>query len=227
MHERQIIGIIGAIGSGKDTIADYLIAAHGYKKASFARRVKDVAAAVFGPPPGVRREDLPAGSSFWWDRDLLEGSTRESREWREQVDPFWGLSPRQALQKIGTEMFRTHIRDDIWVRALEKDLAAEPAQNFVITDCRFQNEIDTIRRLGGRLIYVSRGVQPEWVPRAIEAYSGVSEAVTWFEDAGIHLTVWSTYALAEQADVRLSNDGTLEELYAAVSRIMNGVTTSV
>ncbi len=199
MPERQIIGIIGAIGSGKDTIADYLIAAHGYKKASFARRVKDVAAAVFS-----------------WDRELLEGSTRESREWREQVDPFWGLSPRQALQKIGTEMFRTHIRDDIWVRALEKDLVAEPAQNFVITDCRFQNEIDTIRGLGGRLIYVSRGAQPEWVPRAIEAYSGASDAVAWFAASGIHLTVWSTYALASQADVRLSNDGTLNELYKTI-----------
>jgi len=210
MPERQIIGIIGAIGSGKDTIADYLIAAHGYKKASFARRVKDVAAAVFS-----------------WDRELLEGSTRESREWREQVDPFWGLSPRQALQKIGTEMFRTHIRDDIWVRALEKDLVAEPAQNFVITDCRFQNEIDTIRRLGGRLIYVSRGAQPEWVARAIEAYSGAPDAVAWFAASGIHLTVWSTYALASQADVRICNDGTLEELYAIISKTLNGATTSV
>ncbi len=210
MPERQIIGIIGAIGSGKDTIADYLIAAHGYKKASFARRVKDAAAAVFR-----------------WDREMLEGSTPESREWREQVDPFWGLSPRQALQKIGTEMFRTHIRDDIWVRALEKDLVAEPAQNFVITDCRFQNEIDTIRGLGGRLIYVSRGAQPEWVPRAIEAYSGAPDAIAWFAASGIHLTVWSTYALASQADARICNDGTLEELYATVSKTLNGVTTSV
>ncbi len=203
MAERQIIGIIGAIGSGKDTIADYLIRERRFKKLSFARRVKDAAAAVFG-----------------WDRELLEGATRESREWREQVDAFWGLSPRTALQKIGTEMFRQHIRDDIWVRGVEKDLAAEPTQSFVITDCRFQNEIDTIRRAGGRLVYIERGAQPEWIPRAIEAYKnpGGPDA-QWFEDAGIHLTVWSTYALAEQADLRVSNNGTLEELYEAVGCI--------
>jgi len=214
MDSRQIIGIIGAIGSGKDTIADFLIAEHGFKKLSFARRVKDAAAAVFG-----------------WDRDLLEGATRESREWREQVDPFWGLSPRLALQKIGTEMFRQHIRDDIWIKGVEKDLAEEPFTRFVITDCRFQNEIDTIRRAGGshtgeacgqtplrggRLIYVERGPRPDWVPRAIKAYKGSEPDCQWFIDQGIHVTVWSTYALAEQADIIIENNGSLSDLYAAV-----------
>lgn len=204
MAERQIIGIIGAIGSGKDTIADYLIREREFKKASFARRVKDVVAVVFG-----------------WDRVLLEGSTRESREWREQVDAFWGLSPRVALQKIGTEMFRDHIRDDVWVRAVEKELSAEPDQHFVITDCRFQNEIDAIRACGGKLIYVERGPAPEWVPRAIEAYKTPGGAdAKWFEDAGIHVTVWSTYALAEQADARISNNGTLEELYETIAGLV-------
>ncbi len=199
LGQRQIIGIIGAIGSGKDTIADFLIAEHGFKKLSFARRVKDAAAAVFG-----------------WDRELLEGATRESREWREQVDPFWGLSPREALQKIGTEMFRQHIRDDIWIKGVEKDLAAEGGQSFVITDCRFQNEIDTIRRAGGRLIYVERGLKPDWVDRAIKAYNGSEPDRQWFADQDIHVTVWSTYALADQADEIIENNGSLDELYSAV-----------
>ncbi len=199
MTERQIIGIIGAIGSGKDTIADYLIAEHGFKKLSFARRVKDAAAAVFG-----------------WDRELLEGATKESREWREQVDPFWDLTPRLALQKIGTEMFRQHIRDDIWIKGVEKDLVAERSQSFVITDCRFQNEIDAIRRAGGRLIYVERGDKPDWVFRAIKAYKGSESDRQWFTDQGIHITVWSTYALAEQADEIIENNGSLDELYSAI-----------
>ncbi len=198
-EQRQIIGIIGAIGSGKDTIADYLIAEHGFKKLSFARRVKDAAAAVFG-----------------WDRDLLEGATKESREWREQVDPFWGLSPRLALQKIGTEMFRQHIRDDIWIKGVEKDLAVEPFSHFVITDCRFQNEIDVIRRASGRLIYVERGLKPDWVEQAIKAYKGSEPDRKWFADQGIHVTVWSTYGIAEQADITIENNGSLEDLYSVV-----------
>ncbi len=196
---RELIGIIGAIGSGKDTIADFLVAEHRFKKLSFARRVKDAAAAVFG-----------------WNRELLEGSTPESREWREQVDSFWGLSPREALQKIGTEMFRKHVRDDIWIKCVEKDLAAEPYQRFVITDCRFQNEIDAIKAAGGQLIYVHRGPQPDWVPRAIKAYNGSESDRQWFADNNIHTTVWTTYALAEQADEIIENNGSLEVLYSTV-----------
>lgn len=204
MSGRQIIGIIGAIGSGKDTIADYLIAEHGFKKLSFARRVKDAAAAVFG-----------------WDRELLEGATPQSREWREQIDVFWGLSPREALQKIGTEMFRQHIRDDIWIKGVEKDLAAEPLERFVITDCRFQNEIDAIKAAGGRLIYVERGLKPDWIDRAFKAYNGSKPDCQWFADQGIHVTVWTTYALAEQADEIIQNNGTLEDLYHAVYCYIN------
>ncbi len=197
---RELIGIIGAIGSGKDTIADFLVAEHRFKKLSFARRVKDAAAAVFG-----------------WNRELLEGSTAESREWREQVDPFWGISPREALQKIGTEMFRKHVRDDIWIKCVEKDLAAEPYQRFVITDCRFQNEIDAIKAAGGQLIYVYRGPQPDWVPRAKAAYKDPNGPdAAWFADNNIHTTVWTTYALAEQADEIIENNGSLEELYSVV-----------
>jgi hypothetical protein len=91
---------MGAVGSGKDTIADFLTN-HGFERLSFAKKVKDVAHVVFG-----------------WDRDMLEGRTTESRAWRETVDPRWGISPRSALQKIGTEMFREHICDDVWVKAL-------------------------------------------------------------------------------------------------------------
>ena len=88
-HTRMIIGITGLIGSGKDTAADYLCTVHGFKRMSFAGTLKDAVAAVFG-----------------WDRELLEGSTKASREWREQVDEWWAnrlgipdLTPRYILQQ--------------------------------------------------------------------------------------------------------------------------------
>ena len=60
----MIIGVTGFIGSGKDTIANYLVAKHGFVRDSFAGTLKDAVAQVFG-----------------WDRELLEGLTPEAREW--------------------------------------------------------------------------------------------------------------------------------------------------
>jgi hypothetical protein len=68
----MIIGICGLIGSGKDTAADYLVNLHHFRRESFANTLKDAVAQVFG-----------------WDRTMLEGRTKHSREWREQVDPWW------------------------------------------------------------------------------------------------------------------------------------------
>ena len=68
----MIIGVCGFIGCGKDTVADYLVNFHEYRRESFADSLKDSVAAVFG-----------------WDKIMLEGRTKESREWREQVDKWW------------------------------------------------------------------------------------------------------------------------------------------
>ena len=65
----MIIGICGLIGSGKDTIADYLVTNYNFKKLSFADKLKDSVATMFD-----------------WDRDLLDGKTDESRAWREKED---------------------------------------------------------------------------------------------------------------------------------------------
>ena len=66
----MIIGVCGFIGTGKDTIADYLVNIRQFRRESFANTLKDAVASVFG-----------------WDRELIEGRTRQAREWREQVDP--------------------------------------------------------------------------------------------------------------------------------------------
>ena len=70
----MIVGFVGFIGSGKDTAADYLVNSYGFRRDSFANTLKDAVANVFG-----------------WDRTLLEGRTKEAREWREQVDPWLSL----------------------------------------------------------------------------------------------------------------------------------------
>ena len=152
----MIIGICGLIGSGKDAIADYLVNSHGFGQDSFAASLKDTLAAVFG-----------------WDRIMLEGRTGSSRAWREQVDPWWAdrlgiphLTPRWAMQNLGTEVIREHFHQDIWTASVENKLR-KIKDNVVISDCRFPNEVAAIQSAGGVVVCVNRGTAPDWVELAI------------------------------------------------------------
>ena len=193
-HKQQIIGIIGCVGSGKDTCGDYLVNHYKFQKIAYADKVKDVASIVFG-----------------WDRDLMQGSTKESREWREQVDEFWGISPRVAMQKIGTDMFREHIDKDVWIKSVVKKIQSTE-NNYVITDCRFENEVEAIKNLGGKVIYIQRGEEPEWAAEAREGKPCRD---------GIHVSDWNPYMLTKYADNTIYNNGTLEELYRKIDSLIN------
>jgi len=208
----MIIGICGFIGSGKDTIADYLVNLHHFRRESFANTLKDAVAAVFG-----------------WDRMMLEGRTKQAREWREQVDLWWAerlgiphLTPRWILQNWGTEVCRKGFHDDIWIASLENKLRAS-TDDIVISDCRFPNEIRAIKNAGGRVVRVVRGAEPEWYEAAIMANRGPGGNLSWavsrrqLEKIGIHEseTAW----VGTEFDVILDNNGTLEDLYQQVKRL--------
>ncbi len=145
----MIIGICGFQSSGKDTIADYLVKNYNFIKLSFAGVLKDIIAIIFG-----------------WSRDKLEGITKEDREWREQVDLWWSnelnmpqLTPRYVMQYFGTELFRNHWHPDIWTKVIEKKL--NTYNNIVITDCRFTNEMEMLKKYNCKFIHVYRNI-PYW-----------------------------------------------------------------
>ena len=146
----MIIGICGLIGAGKDTVADYLVNIHQFRRESFANSLKDAVSSVFN-----------------WDRELLEGRTKQSREWREQQDPWWStrlgqpITPRWVLQYWGTEVCRKAFHDDIWIASLENKIR-NSRDDIVISDCRFPNEIKAIKDAGGIVIRVTRGPDPAW-----------------------------------------------------------------
>jgi hypothetical protein len=204
----QIIGIVGFIGSGKDTVADYLVNFHRFKRESFANSLKDAVSQVFG-----------------WDRELLEGRTQESREWRETRDDWWtkrlkkDITPRYVLQYWGTEVIRKGFHDDMWVASLEHRLL-NTKNDIVITDCRFPNEIKAIRAAGGRVMRIKRGAEPRWFDEAVSMNKGPARNMTWalskqkIEKLKVHAseTAW----VGQKFDVVLNNDGTIEELYQQI-----------
>jgi len=209
----MIIGVVGLIGAGKDTMADYLVNIHQFRRESFANTLKDAVSAVFG-----------------WDRDLLEGRTRHSREWREQVDAWWAdrlnmpdLTPRWVLQYWGTEVVRRSFHDDTWIASLENRLR-KTTDDVVISDCRFPNEIGAIKRAGGLVIRVHRGPDPEWYGFAEIINRGPEKNIEWswaktqLDKFNIHAseTAWIGTAF----DAVIDNNSTMDHLYAQINDLV-------
>jgi hypothetical protein len=100
---------------------------------------------------------------------MIEGNTEESRKWRESIDEWWSkklnipnFTPRWAMQNIGTDLFRNHFNQDIWILALEKRLEELKDKNIVITDCRFENEYNFLKKITNKFLYIERHEPPEW-----------------------------------------------------------------
>ena len=209
----MIIGVCGFIGSGKDTIADYLTNFHGFRRESFANSLKDAVAAVFG-----------------WDRTMLEGRTKQAREWREQRDEWWSnrlgmeITPRWVLQYWGTEVCRKSFHDDIWIASVENKLRTS-TDDIVISDCRFPNEIKSIREAGGIVIRVKRGPEPEWYDAAVSANKGQNGNYNWalsvdkLKRLGIHAseTAW----VGTEFDAVFENDGSIDELFDQIKNLVS------
>jgi len=121
----SIIGITGRKRHGKDTIADYLVEHYGYTKMAFADPIRDIC------------------------RDMF-GFTAEQE--KDAVDDRWGISPRRAMQFIGTDLVRAHIHellpdvgDNFWVKCLLNRVP--PEARIVVSDVRFPNEAAAVNVL--------------------------------------------------------------------------------
>ena len=209
----MILGVTGFIGSGKDTVADYLCTFHGFKRVSFAASLKDAVSAVFG-----------------WDRELLEGSTKTSREWREQKDEWWSnrlgmdVTPRWILQYWGTEVLRNHFHNDIWVASVENQLR-KTKDDVVITDCRFSNEVAALKNVGGVTCRVERGPRPDWYDAAVSYNKGEWGNMYWavskeiLRKKNVHASEYSSVGL--DYDFYIDNNGSIGDLHERINQLLN------
>jgi hypothetical protein len=215
----HIVGFVGLIGSGKDTVANMFAEETGGLRDSFASPLKDVVAAIFG-----------------WERALLEGDTAESREFRETTDMFWScklgipnFTPRLALQLLGTEVMRNHFHTDIWIHSLEYRIRSKHQENstVIVSDARFQNELDLIRRLGGKIIWVQRGKLPEWFDVAKRANAGdiKSKKLMAATYKHIHESEWNW--AGHETDYILYNNRTLGDLRKQILEVKDNILLAV
>jgi hypothetical protein len=156
--------------------SEYFERISGWKQKAFAYKVKQVLSILTGMPV----EDMERGeikSSFLpdeWNRQFLEVKN-------ERIGPFYSeketvdyvnkhrikyftqgkfpITVRQALQYIGTDIFRDHFDEDVWIKALFSEYSK--SNDWLITDVRFPNEVEAIQIRGGYLIKLSRNNDSE------------------------------------------------------------------
>ena len=173
-----LIGLTGRARSGKTTAAEHLAQTYLLEQYAFADPLRDGLMAIFNLDP----------TDFEGDR-------------KEQPLGWLDCSPRQLMQSMGTEWARNTVHPDVWVKLAEQNLdymtqALGAVLGFVISDVRFENEADLIRRRGGTVVHIFR-------PDAQAVNPHISEA-------GV---------AAQKDDLTLTNYGTVEELLRSLDEV--------
>lgn len=146
----DILALSGKKGSGKDFLGNFLCQERNYTRIAFADPLKKAIEEIFS-----------------LNHDQLYGSDKEKE------DIYWGVSPRWLMTTIGTEMFRDFFgllmktkgiwseeeKANIWVKCAEKKiqvLREKGLSKFVITDLRFKNEANWVKKNNGVIININR-----------------------------------------------------------------------
>jgi hypothetical protein len=164
---KNLIGISGKIGSGKDTVATIIQELYPqYEVKKFAGKLKDIASILTGIPvekfedQEFKKTDLGKEWSYVYPDQYYDDG--------ESV--MVCMSVRQLLQKLGTDALRDNLHENVWVNALMADYVEKPVNvlegegyrledtlpNWIITDTRFPNEAKIIEEKDGILLRVER-----------------------------------------------------------------------
>jgi hypothetical protein len=192
--KQHTIGLTGLASVGKDTVADLLVTHWEFRKLAFADALRGEVASAFGidlrllsdpatknaphAALALRMSDGPAFCDAVIAALAMRGDAPKTpAEWHAfHCQP---RSPRQIMQWWGTE-YRRRQSPRYWTLQLAARVNAyrrDGGTRFVITDCRFDNEVDTLRALGGTIWQVTRpGVDSTTTPEGqhVSATDGTS-----------------------------------------------------
>jgi hypothetical protein len=252
----MIIGINGKIGSGKDTVGKIiqgLIVAKehnvlnpnfewiekyhinsSFEIKKFAGKLKQIASLLTGVPVEMFEDQE-------FKKTNLEKNWDVKSKYRD-LRPPKPMTVRELLQKLGTEAMRDGLHTNVWVNALFADYNATGYNykgcenkviqgeweypNWIITDMRFENELEAIVKKGGIAIRVVR------YPKTVEQSRGPEniETVPFDPTNHKHMHLWkgnisrlhaSETALDDaEFDYEIINDGTIEDLVEKVREIL-------
>ncbi|MFJ5103186.1 hypothetical protein [Streptomyces sp. NPDC088554] len=146
------VGIIGRARVGKDTAGQWLVDNRGYRRVGFADPLKEAALKL---DPIIQAEETRGD---WGDCDLRISEAVKLFGWEAAKDTYPEV--RRILQELGASI--RAIDEDFWLRAAMAKVRAANEYGFpaVITDVRYPNEADSLRRAGFHLIHIERPSVP-------------------------------------------------------------------
>ena len=184
----EIIALSGYARSGKDEAARVLVEEHGFVRVAFADKLREM---LYALNPIV---------AFKYDGPVYAQDVIDVYGWDGYKETEYGTEIRRLLQRLGTEAGRQTLWDSIWIDAALTGLPDDA--KVVISDCRFANEAESVRKRGGKVWRITR--------------PGMGPAVG--TDGSIHpsetsLDNWNF-------DHHLLNNGTLEEYRNSIADVM-------
>jgi len=177
----KLIGITGVKRSGKDSLATIIqdYSSEDYKRISFADPMRQIMyditnygydEEIQGPFDYEKHKEaecliLDTSNPFFAPMlvKVLSYGVSNPGEVAENGHKFMKFikqfeeryfSPREFLQKLGTEFGREQIGDNVWIDTLLHSL--EKDGSYIIPDVRFDNEAKAIKRYGGEIIKTVR-----------------------------------------------------------------------
>lgn len=175
----MIIGISGYSGSGKDLVGTIIqeISLNKWHIKKWAGKLKTIASILTGiPVENFEDQEFKKtllGPEWGTVKDIPLNSVPVFADI--QFNSL--MTVRDFLQKLGTEAIRDSLHENTWVNATMIDYKKESSEcgiskigtivncvdypNWIITDTRFPNEAEAIKKAGGIVIRINRpGVQP-------------------------------------------------------------------
>lgn len=189
-----VIGLGGRLRAGKDEVADHLVREHGFVKIGMSDALHR-AMMVLDP---IIELEVPSAFSNGYPRVRRYSDIIKRRGY---VEAKKVLEVRRLLQRLGTEVGRDIIGENVWVDITASTIASHlrGGRSVVVTGIRFSNELRMIFQFAGRAI---------WVERPDE--SAASGAARHASENGV---------TPEMFDQVLLNDGTLADLHRMASAL--------
>lgn len=185
-----VVGLVGLKGAGKSAVADAFLNNHNdWEKTAFAAPLKAGLQCMFG----------------------FSDAQMHNADLKEVVDERYGITPRQAMQVVGTELMRHELErrlgiQALWVKRMDQYLTAatERGCNVVVEDVRFPDEVACIQRHGGKIVHVMRTT-----PTLLET-AAATDAATESGAGAVHES--ESYVDTLPCEIVLLNSGSLEDL---------------